>query len=267
MLKIFLVRTPAYNEARGHTWVYYTDTPLSVLHPPPPNNKSRLSLPNLVSSAMTKMAKAKEAIQRAPPGVGIKGRLQVILQKLEEWIHPNEGILHSINNSPSIQVLSTTTKILESDKALARRSRRLMHVLMSSSAAFHKKWAIMNGLALPVSAAASLLPGPNVFLVWNVYRLYCHIQAYKGANSFIEKQRENMVTYGIFMEKISDMNKIKDSSGNEEGGTCDGNLDSHSNNNRTVESETIQFNHLAFQEHLRKVARHHRNYKKKVSHH
>ena len=76
--------------------------------------------------------------------IGIRGKLQTILQKLEEWIHPNEAILHSIYKSPSIQILSTppitaktppSTQIFPaSEKALARRDRRLMHVLMTSSA-------------------------------------------------------------------------------------------------------------------------------------
>lgn len=75
MIKIFLVKTAAHNGARGHTWVYYTDTTLSLLHPsappPPSNNGPRLSLHNILSSAMTKIHKAKQAIEDAPPGVGM----------------------------------------------------------------------------------------------------------------------------------------------------------------------------------------------------
>lgn len=126
----------------------------------------------------------------------------------------------------------------------------------------------MNGLVLPISAVATLLPGPNIFLVWNLYRLYCHIQAFKGANSFLQKQNKNMVTYGSIREKILiDMNEIKDCCGNQEGGTIDHNLDDHSGNIGNVKSEQPHFNHLAFQEHLRKVARHYRSHKKKSNHH
>ncbi|KAJ3210672.1 hypothetical protein HDU67_005126 [Dinochytrium kinnereticum] len=48
---------------------------------------------------------------------------------------------------------------------------------------YHRRWLLISTLSLPFSAAATLLPGPNVFLLYNVVRLNDHYRALRGGQA------------------------------------------------------------------------------------
>lgn len=53
--------------------------------------------------------------------------------------------------------------------------------LLSARSSYHTRWLYINTALLPVTAAAAVLPGPNVFFAWNAFRLFGHYQARRGA--------------------------------------------------------------------------------------
>jgi len=304
MLKVFLLRAPR------HRWVFYAD--LASFIPPPPavsstphthvgmsmGKRKRLhkqkALTANQASAMNKVKEAKKSIDEAPPGIGLKGRIRQILQQLEMRIHPTEAILHNIQKATTIEVVSPQLlpHVAEEDiRVLERRNRRVMTVLMRECAAFHKKWSILNALLLPVSALASLLPGPNVFLAWNLYRLYCHIQAYRGAQLFMKKQASNGVLFNVVQgitphhhhhrsgassklnhehdtsisnsENSSNIDAHKthsnvDGSSNSSDNNSNNNNNNNNNNNDEVTNMAIQFNLPGFAEYVKKCQHHHK---------
>ncbi|KAJ3096168.1 hypothetical protein HDU97_006174 [Phlyctochytrium planicorne] len=58
----------------------------------------------------------------------------------------------------------------------------LTHVA-SSRTAYHRRWYFLSILCLPISAAATILPGPNFFFLYNLVRLYDHYRAMKGGQA------------------------------------------------------------------------------------
>lgn len=59
-----------------------------------------------------------------------------------------------------------------------------MHEFRSSLTAYHKKWAYLCALGIPLSLPAALIPVlPNVPGFYFAYRLYCHLQALRGAGN------------------------------------------------------------------------------------
>lgn len=59
-----------------------------------------------------------------------------------------------------------------------------MNKFKNSLTSYHKKWAMVCAVAIPVSLPMALLPVvPNVPGFYFAYRLYCHLQALRGANN------------------------------------------------------------------------------------
>src|SRR3954467_8174562 len=44
----------------------------------------------------------------------------------------------------------------------------------------HQKMMYVWGAAVPLTSMMTVLPGPNVFLAWNAFRLYSHYRALQG---------------------------------------------------------------------------------------
>jgi hypothetical protein len=57
----------------------------------------------------------------------------------------------------------------------------------------HKLWLVVNCLVLPFSLLAGVLPGPNVFLWLNAYRLYSHWAALRGHTALVRLMNEGRV--------------------------------------------------------------------------
>mmetsp|Transcript_35386 Transcript_35386/g.56743 ORF Transcript_35386/g.56743 Transcript_35386/m.56743 type:complete len:289 (-) Transcript_35386:16-882(-) len=55
---------------------------------------------------------------------------------------------------------------------------------------YHRKWMWLNTSILPLTALLGLLPGPNVFVLYNGYRLWSHYKAYYGAIAVQHRRRQ-----------------------------------------------------------------------------
>lgn len=57
---------------------------------------------------------------------------------------------------------------------------------LAARSAYHARWQTINLVLLPLTSAAFIVPGPNVFLAWNAFRLYGHWTAGKAARQMEE---------------------------------------------------------------------------------
>ncbi|EGG25334.1 hypothetical protein DFA_03583 [Cavenderia fasciculata] len=157
-------------------------------------------LQGAVAYTKAKAVESRREIDEASEGVGVKGRLKQLLIYLESKIHPEEAIFQqfsSINVEDFIvdkqqQSTSTSTsssssetlfKILYPSNLGERRAFKYTGVVVRQRASYHKFWSIVHTLMIPFTVAATILPGPNVFLAYNIYRLYSHLTAIKGTNN------------------------------------------------------------------------------------
>lgn len=58
--------------------------------------------------------------------------------------------------------------------------------LARKRAVYHRWWMVASVFCLPVSLAVGLLPGPNVFIVYNAFRTHANYNAWRGAQSLSE---------------------------------------------------------------------------------
>eukprot|EP00007_Cunea_sp_BSH-02190019_P001065 CAMPEP_0174234462 /NCGR_PEP_ID=MMETSP0417-20130205/4207_1 /TAXON_ID=242541 /ORGANISM="Mayorella sp, Strain BSH-02190019" /LENGTH=347 /DNA_ID=CAMNT_0015312827 /DNA_START=66 /DNA_END=1109 /DNA_ORIENTATION=- len=67
--------------------------------------------------------------------------------------------------------------------------------LLNNHTALHRRWLLASLGFLPFTAAASLFPGPNFFLIWNSFRVYSHHRASKGVARFAELVKDDKLIY------------------------------------------------------------------------
>ncbi len=126
-------------------------------------------------------ARAWKAVHEAETGV--LGAMRRILDRLHSKVDPTEPMLHRIRRARKIEVMYPSGI----SPAYARRRLRLL--VMHKTAA-HRRWMIINSLMIPVTSAMMVVPGPNVFLAWNGYRLFSHIRAWRGGQRVLSGEVE-----------------------------------------------------------------------------
>eukprot|EP01083_Nonionella_stella_P076618 208873_1 len=67
---------------------------------------------------------------------------------------------------------------------------------------YHRQWFYLNVSLLPFTALLGLLPGPNVFIMYNGYRCYAHYKAFHGALAIQNKQSQFELIYDTFLHQI-----------------------------------------------------------------
>lgn len=151
--------------------------------------------------------KAMALVEADPPATDFKGRFWQRLQKtysesliyiqtsprpfwvwvrkmlawLEKLIHPSETLMRALVGTEQIEFIYPANV---SYRFVERKWRRFLRYC----ARRHKRGVILNLILLPFTAAATILPGPNVFVAWNGFRLYSHIMASRGAERGLQKQ-------------------------------------------------------------------------------
>jgi len=95
-------------------------------------------------------------------------------RRLEARSDPSESLLRRMRTATDVVLVYPEPL----SAALVRR--RFLRFLRRRARA-HARGMVLNALLLPVTAAMAILPGPNVFFAWNVYRLIAHALARQGA--------------------------------------------------------------------------------------
>jgi hypothetical protein len=104
-----------------------------------------------------------------------------MLEHLKKYIHPSESFLKELLVADKIELVypaEVSQRFIERKWRLFLRRRVLVH----------DKGVLLNIFILPVTAAATIIPGPNVFVGWNGLRLYNHIMARRGARRMLANQ-------------------------------------------------------------------------------
>ncbi|TPX34070.1 hypothetical protein SmJEL517_g03257 [Synchytrium microbalum] len=70
-----------------------------------------------------------------------------------------------------------------------------LHALVKSRDAFHRRWFALSCLCLPFSLSLSIVPGPNLPMAYNLYRVYCHYTAKNGVATLGEFLNINSISY------------------------------------------------------------------------
>ncbi|EGC35710.1 hypothetical protein DICPUDRAFT_87736 [Dictyostelium purpureum] len=194
----------------------------------PTTTTASTSKTNLILNKLKNIAiESKNEIENAQSGVGLKGKLKAMLDYMESKIHPEEAILqqfsklnnknvikqghhnhsdqhhhhelrHHEKNRTQIQLDhfndhrdKPSFQIYYPSNIGYRRAQRFSQVLMKQKIQYHKKWLTINSLLIPVTFAATILPGPNVFLAYNLYRCYGHYQALRGCNNLLTFSKDH----------------------------------------------------------------------------
>ena len=64
-------------------------------------------------------------------------------------------------------------------------TRNIYQDIIQSQIKQHKRWLIVDGVLLPISVIFSLVPGPNVLMVYLAWRTLAHYKTKKGGESAI----------------------------------------------------------------------------------
>jgi hypothetical protein len=109
---------------------------------------------------------------------GALGSVRRILDRLHSRVDPTEPMLHRLRKAGGVEVLYPSG-------ISQNYARRRLRLLVLHKTAAHRRWIFINGLLIPLTTALGLLPGPNVFLAWNGYRLFSHVRAWRGGQRIL----------------------------------------------------------------------------------
>eukprot|EP00475_Leptophrys_vorax_P036635 TRINITY_DN6224_c0_g1_i4.p1 TRINITY_DN6224_c0_g1~~TRINITY_DN6224_c0_g1_i4.p1 ORF type:complete len:237 (-),score=46.27 TRINITY_DN6224_c0_g1_i4:1108-1818(-) len=99
-----------------------------------------------------------------------------------------------LRNMPHNSEVESVVVRVPSDISLDE-ARSSFKELVSSNARFHQLWLSVNLCALPFTAAAGIIPGPNIFLFWNLLRSYSHRQALDSSKFLVERLAQEHVEF------------------------------------------------------------------------
>lgn len=108
---------------------------------------------------------------RGPVAQRLRDALQRLLTRLQRGRDPAEPLLLRLG-------LLGAGEDIEVEPPSATR---VLRVLLRRALGRHGLGLLLNVLLLPLTVLLTLVPGPNVFLLWNAYRLVGHALALRGA--------------------------------------------------------------------------------------
>lgn len=127
-----------------------------------------------------KVARTWQAVERPRPD-GTKSRVRRMLDTLNARVDPTEPMLRRFRKATEVVVTYPSG-------ISPQYARRRLRLLLLNKTAAHRRWMIINGAMLPLTAAMTLVPGPNVFFAWNGYRLLSHLFALRGGQRVLSAQ-------------------------------------------------------------------------------
>lgn len=118
----------------------------------------------------------RSSIENAESGYQL--RLRRMLERLDSRVDPTEPFLRRLRSAETVEIVHPAD-------VSARFVRRKLRLLLIRKTIKHKRGIYLNAIFLPFSIAATLIPGPNVFLFWNAYRLVSHVLAHRGGTQIL----------------------------------------------------------------------------------
>ncbi|KAL3695809.1 hypothetical protein R1sor_009885 [Riccia sorocarpa] len=137
-----------------------------------PQNSDRVEL---ISEFVSDKMHEKFTAWGATPEGSIRNRVHSIGQRLLARLGPTESLLKSIHKDTGLVEIVYPQRI---NSRLVRR--RVRHLAMSGEVV-HRRYFYGSVAFLPFSVVLGILPLPNVFLAWNLFRAYSHWRALQGS--------------------------------------------------------------------------------------
>ena len=131
---------------------------------------------------------------------GMKAKVRGILERLNSRVDPTEPFLRRLRSAETVE-------IVHPPDVSPRFVRRKLRLLLLRKTIKHRRGMYLNISLLPLSIAATLIPGPNVFLFWNGYRLVSHVLALKGGNSILSGETPVVCTPGEELDELRDAHR------------------------------------------------------------
>ncbi|KAJ3318644.1 hypothetical protein HDU76_000775 [Blyttiomyces sp. JEL0837] len=110
-------------------------------------------------------------------------RLHTFGEDLLATIDAEEWFLKEVPSSISKDAKQTTIPLHHPTHLSPSDLQRTLHELVIRRIPYHQRNLRLAILLTPFTAALSILPGPNVFLLYNLVRVYDHYRAYNGATA------------------------------------------------------------------------------------
>jgi hypothetical protein len=150
-------------------WEFYPNEP-PFEEPDPIESEEKPT--GFIHWLQTKVAQLWQSIDEANSGV--RGWVRSAIQLLNRRVDPTEPMLRRMRTAERIEIVHPC-------HVSPRFVRRRLRLLLLRKAARHRRLTIVNAVLMPLTAAAVVLPGPNVFFFWNAYRFLSHLFAARGA--------------------------------------------------------------------------------------
>ncbi|KAA8541567.1 hypothetical protein F0562_022719 [Nyssa sinensis] len=148
----------------------------------------------LVDFVSNKMNRGWAGLEKAPAG-SFKNKLYGLGLRLLARVKPSEIFLKSISKE------FTKVEVTYPSSLNARLVRRRLRHIALRGTIIHKKYFYGSVSLLPLTAAFSVLPLPNIPFFWILFRTYSHWRALKGSERLLqlvsdcsEEQNSSVVT-------------------------------------------------------------------------
>lgn len=128
---------------------------------------------------------------------GVKGRIRVLLERMHRGVDPVEPLLKRMRSAGALEIIHPSG-------VNSRYVKRRLHLLLRTKTAMHKRGIYVNSFCLPLSIAATVLPGPNVFFAWNAYRLVSHVRAHQGGTRVLTGRTKLVFTASDELGELHD---------------------------------------------------------------
>ena len=125
------------------------------------------------------VSRAWKSVEEAESGV--RGRIRKVIDSLNSRVDPTEPMLRRIH-------AARTVEITYPSGISPHYVRRRLRLLLLNKTSIHRRWIYINTAILPLTMALTVIPGPNIFLAWNGYRLFSHIRAMRGGQRALTGQ-------------------------------------------------------------------------------
>lgn len=158
-------------------WEFYPEDQQEEAFDLPPEDAQR----SFLSWLRGKAARAWRSVEAAEGGV--RGGVRRVIDTLNSRVDPTEPMLRRILSARAVEITYPSG-------ISHHYVRRRLRLLLVNKTATHRRWAYINGALLPLTMAMTVVPGPNVFLAWNGYRLFSHIRAWRGGQRALSGQVE-----------------------------------------------------------------------------
>ena len=156
-------------------WEFYPEEQQEEAFELPPEDADR----SFLSWLREKAARAWRSVEGAETGV--RKWVRGVIDTLNSRVDPTEPMLRRILSARTIEITYPSG-------ISHHYVRRRLRLLLLNKTATHRRWIYINSAILPLTMALTVIPGPNVFLAWNGYRLFSHIRAWRGGQRALTGQ-------------------------------------------------------------------------------